>query len=73
MLFASVYLLLRRVIRLTAGSNGLLNTRSSLWFLRHQLKVLKRQVGRPRLRRRDPGFLWPRSAGSSLVLGGPRS
>jgi hypothetical protein len=72
-LFALVYLLLRRVVRLIAGSsNDELSTEVELLVLRHQLKVLKRQVGRPRLRRSDRRS-WPRSAGSFLVLGGPRS
>jgi hypothetical protein len=57
-LFALAYLLLRRVIWLTAGSsNEPLNTEVELVVLRHQLKVLKRQVGRPQLRRRDRVFM----------------
>jgi hypothetical protein len=57
-LFALVYLLLRRVVGLIAGSShGLMETEVELVVLRHQLKVLKRQAGRPRLRRSDRLFL----------------
>jgi putative transposase len=56
-LFALVYLLLRRLVRSIAGSsNGQMNTEVELVVLRHQLMVLKRQV-RPRLRRRDRLFM----------------
>jgi putative transposase len=74
-LFALVYLLLRRVVRLIAGSSdGLMETEVELVVLRHQLKVLKRQVGRPRLRRRDRLFLaaiarvLPRARWSSFLV-----
>ncbi len=75
MLFALVYLLLRRVVWLTASSsNDPLNTEVELVVLRHQLKVLKRQVGRPRLRRRDRVFMaaisraLPRARWSSFLV-----
>ena len=75
MLFALVYLLLRRVVWLTAGSsNELLNAEVELVVLRHQLKVLKRQVGRSRLRRRDRVFMaaisraLPRARWSSFLV-----
>jgi hypothetical protein len=42
MLFALVYLLLRRVVRLVIGSsNELMNTEIEVVVLRHQLMVLK--------------------------------
>ena len=57
MLFALLYLLLRRVVRLIAGSSNDLDHDIELAVLRHQLMVLKRHVGRPRLRRRDRLFM----------------
>ena len=54
MFLALVYLLLRRVVGVIAGSsNDQMNTDVELVVLRHQLMVLKRHVGRPQLRRRD--------------------
>ncbi len=58
MLFALVYLLLRHVVRLIAGSSSdQMNTEVELLAVRHQLMVLKRQFGRPQLRRRDRVFM----------------
>jgi putative transposase len=74
-LFALVYLVLRRVVGWIAGySSGQMNTEVELIVLRHQLTVLKRQVGRPRLRRRDRLFMaaisgvLPRARWSSFLV-----
>ena len=73
MLFGLVYQLLRRVVRLIAGSsNDELSTEVELLVLRHQLKSSSaRSAGR--VFAVATGSSWPRSAGSFLVLGGPRS
>ncbi len=75
MFFALAYLLLRRLVRLSIGSsNEQMDTEVELVVLRHQLKVLKRQSGRPRLRRRDRLFLaaisrgLPRARWTSFVV-----
>ncbi len=58
MFLALVYLLLRRVVPLIIGSSSeRMNTEVEVVVLRHQLKVLKRRVGRPHLRRRDRLFM----------------
>lgn len=67
MLVALVYLFLRRVVQLVAGSSNHLDADVEVVVLRHQLMVLKRQVGRPRLRRRDRLFM----AALSRALPGP--
>jgi hypothetical protein len=57
-LFALVYLLLRRLVqRITGSPKQLLETEVEVVVLRHQLKVLQRQLGRPRLRRSDRLFM----------------
>jgi putative transposase len=73
-LFALIYLLLRRALRLAAGSASELHNDIEIVVLRHQLTVLKHQVGRPRLRRRDRLFMaalsraLPRPRWSSFVV-----
>jgi transposase InsO family protein len=74
-LFALVYLLLRRVVGSIARSScEQINNEVELVVLRHQLMVLKRQVGRPRLRRRDRLLMaaisraLPRARWSSFVV-----
>jgi hypothetical protein len=74
MLFPLLYLLLRRLLQLTAGSSNDLDRDIELTVLRHQLMVLKRHVGRPRLCRRDRlfmaalGRLLPRARWSSFLV-----
>ena len=74
MFFAFIYLLLRRLVQLVAGSSNRLDSDVEVVVLRHQLRVLRRQVGRPRLRRRDRLFMaaisrtLPRARWSSFVV-----
>jgi putative transposase len=68
MLFAVLYLLLRRLVGLAGGSAEDRQNDIEVLVLRHQLAVLKRRVGRPRLRRRDRLFM----AALSRVLPRPR-
>ena len=74
MVFALVYLLLRRLVQLTAtSSNEQLDPEVELVVLRHQLKVIKRKMGRPRLHRRDRLFMaairvLPRARCSAFVV-----
>ena len=73
MFFALVHLLLRRLVQLLAGSSNL-DSDVEVVVLRHQLRVLRRQVSRPRLRRRDRLFMaaisrtLPRARWSSFVV-----
>ena len=60
MLFALLYLLLRRAVRLIAGSTNVLDRDIELAVLRHQLMVLKRHVGRPARVLRQGAVVTPR-------------
>jgi putative transposase len=74
MLFALIYLLLRRPVALVGGSSDARHDDVGVLVLRHQLAVLKRQLGQPRLRRRDRLYLaalsraLPRKRWSSLLI-----
>jgi putative transposase len=74
MLFALVYWLLRRLIALAVGPTAWRTDEVEVLVLRHQLSILRRQVGRPRLRHRDRLFMaalsrvLPRGRWSSFVV-----
>jgi transposase InsO family protein len=63
MLFSLLYLVVRTIFRLTPASDGF-DRDLEIMVLRHQVKVLRRKQGRPRLRRIDKVFL----AGASRIL-----
>jgi putative transposase len=73
-LFALIQLLMPRALRLAASSASELHNDIEIMVLRQQLAVRKRQVGRPRLRRRDRPLMatlsrvLPRPRWSSLVV-----
>ena len=56
MLFSLLYMVLHAVLRL-APAGDQRDHEVEILVLRHQVKVLKRKAGRPRLRRRDRLFL----------------
>jgi putative transposase len=56
MLFSLLYMVLRAVFRL-APAGDRRDREVEILVLRHEVKVLKRKVGRPKLRRRDRLFL----------------
>ncbi len=74
MLFAFAYLFLRWLFQLVTRSSNDLTRDIEVVVLRHQLMVLRRQVGRPHLRRRDRLFMaalsraLPRARWSSFVV-----
>lgn len=75
MLFGLLYLVVRRLFGLAGSSRSEDQSKDvEILVLRHQLKVLRRQAGRPRLRRLDKAVLaaasrvLPRPAWSSFML-----
>lgn len=64
MLFAVLYLVLRRLMRLVVGSSSVAALEVENAVLRHQMRILERSVKRPRLFRRDKVAL---AAASRLV------
>jgi putative transposase len=63
MLFSLLYLVVRTIFRLIPVSDGF-DRDVEIMVLRHQVKVLRRKHGRPRLRRIDKLFL----AAASRIL-----
>ncbi len=56
MLLSLLYMALRAILRLAPAGDAH-NREVEILVLRHQVKVLKRKTGRPKLRRRDRIFL----------------
>ncbi len=57
MLFSILYLILRGMLRLVPSAGGGREQEVEILVLRHQVKVLSRKAGRPKLRRLDRVFL----------------
>ncbi len=74
MLFSILYLILRGLLRLVPATEEGRDREVEILVLRHQVKVLSRKAGRPRLRRVDKVFLaaaarmLPRERWSSFAL-----
>jgi putative transposase len=74
-LFSILYLILRGMLRLVPAAEGGREREVEILVLRHQLKVLSRKAGRPRLRRTDRAFLaavsrmLPRERWTSFLVG----
>jgi len=63
-LFSVLYLILRGLLRLLPSTGDDRDREIEILVLRHQVKVLSRKVGRPKLRRADRAFL---AAGSRML------
>ncbi|HEV8683143.1 MAG TPA: integrase core domain-containing protein [Actinomycetota bacterium] len=74
MVFSILYLILRGMLRLVASAEGGRDREVEILVLRHQIKVLSRKAGRPKLRRLDRVFLsaaariLPRERRSSFLV-----
>jgi len=73
-LFSILYLILRGMLGLVPSAEGGRNREVEILVLRHQIKVLSRKAGRPRLRRLDRVILsaaariLPRERRSSFLV-----
>jgi hypothetical protein len=74
LVFAIAYLRMRQLLRALTGSSNDADQDVERLVLRHWLRVLRRQVSRPRLRRRDRLFpaalsrAFPRARWSSFLV-----